>query len=213
MIASERGIRMRLVTAARRLAGSGANTGTAGNLSARVPQGYIITPSAMPYESLHPEDLVFMGFDWTHGGGQRPPSSEWRIHRDIYQAHSAAQAVVHTHSPHATALACLGRGIPAFHYEVALAGGEDIPCADYATFGTPALAENVLAALATRRACLVAHHGVVAFEDSLERAVTLAEKVESLAHMYLLASRAGEPQRLDADEMRRVAEAFAKQRQ
>lgn len=205
MIASERGIRMRLVAAARRLGASGANTGTAGNLSARTEHGYIITPTSTPYESLHPEDLVFMGWDWTHGGGQRVPSSEWRLHRDLYVKRPEVHAVVHTHSPHATALACLARPIPAFHYEVALAGGEDIRCAPYATFGTQALSDAALAALEGRRACLLQQHGALAIGATLEDATALAEKVEYLARVFALALQAGEPRLLDGDEMRRVA--------
>lgn len=209
MIQAERGIRMRMVTAARRLAAAGANTGTAGNLSARVPQGYIVTPSAMEYDAMHPEDLVFMGMDWSHGGGQRPPSSEWRLHRDIYAKRPETQAVVHTHSPFATTLACLRRGIPAFHYEVALAGGADIRCGDYATFGTQALSDACLAALEGRKACLLANHGVVAVGESFEAAFSLAEKVESLARLYWQALQVGEPVLLDEVEMARVVQKYA----
>jgi L-fuculose-phosphate aldolase len=209
MIAAERGIRMRLVAAARRLAASGANAGTSGNFSARTELGYLVTPSAVPYETMHPEDLVFMGLDWTHGGGQRPPSSEWRLHRDIYARRPEAMAVVHSHAPFATTLACLRRPIPAFHYEVALAGGADIRCATYETFGTQALSEATLAALDGRRACLLANHGIVAVGESVERALELAERVESLARMYWQALQVGEPVLLDEVEMARVAQKFA----
>ena len=209
MIPAERGIRMRLVAAARRLSASGANPGTSGNLSARIEQGYIITPSALPYDSLHPEDLVFMGYDWTHGGGQRPPSSEWRLHRDLYMKRPEVAAVVHAHSPCATTLACLRRGIPAFHYEVALAGGADIRCGDYATFGTQALSDAALRALEGRRACLLANHGIVSTGASLEQALELAEKVEALARMYWQALQVGEPVLLEEVEMARVAEKYA----
>ena len=209
MIAAERGIRMRLMTSARRLAAAGMNTGTAGNLSARMPQGYLITPSAVAYETMSPEDLVFMGDDWTHSGGQRPASSEWRIHRDIYRARPDIHAVVHAHSSFATTLACLKRAIPAFHYEVALAGGTDIPCADYATFGTQRLSDAAIAALQGRRACLLANHGSIAIGPGLEEAVGLAEKVEALARMYWQALQVGEPVLLDEVEMARVAERFS----
>ena len=209
MIPAERGIRMRLVAAARRLAATGANAGTAGNLSARIEHGYIVTPSAMPYDTLHPEDLVFMGYDWTHGGGQRTPSSEWRLHRDIYSRQSDVSAVVHTHSPYATTLASLRRGIPAFHYEVALAGGPDIRCATYATFGTQELSDATLRALEGRRACLLANHGVVATGATVESALELAEKVEALARMYWQALQVGEPVLLDEVEMSRVARKYA----
>jgi L-fuculose-phosphate aldolase len=209
LIPAERGIRMRLVAAARRLACTGANAGTSGNLSARIDQGYIVTPSAMAYDLMHPEDLVFMGYDWTHGGGQRPPSSEWRLHRDLYAARPEVGAVVHAHSPFATTLACLRRGIPAFHYEVALAGGADIRCGSYATFGTQELSNAVLEALQGRTACLLANHGVVAVGDTVEGALELAEKVEALARMYWQALQVGEPVLLDEVEMARVAQKYA----
>lgn len=209
MIAAERGVRMRLIVAARRLAAAGANAGTAGNLSARVDQGYIVTPSAMAYDSMHPEDLVFMGHDWTHGGGQRPPSSEWRLHRDVYARRPEVGAVVHAHSPYATTLACLRRGIPAFHYEVALAGGSDIRCGTYATFGTQELSNATLAALEERRACLLANHGLVAVGGTVDEALELAEKVEALARLYWQALQVGEPVLLDEVEMARVARKYA----
>jgi L-fuculose-phosphate aldolase len=174
-----------------------------------VEQGYIVTPSAMPYESMHPEDLVFMGHDWTHGGGQRPPSSEWRLHRDVYARRPEAGAVVHAHSPYATTLACLRRGIPSFHYEVALAGGPDIRCATYATFGTQELSNATLAALAGRRACLLANHGLVAVGATVDEALELAEKVEALARLYWQALQVGEPVLLDEVEMTRVAQKYA----
>jgi L-fuculose-phosphate aldolase len=209
MIAAERGIRMRLAVAARRLAASGMNNGTTGNLSARMPLGYLISPSAVAYDTISPEDFVFMGDDWTHSGGQRPASSEWRLHRDLYRARAEVGAVVHAHSPFATTLACLRRGIPAFHYEVALAGGADIRCGEYATFGTQQLSDATLAAIEGRRACLLGNHGSVAVGASLEEAVALAEKVEALARLYWQALQAGEPVLLDEVEMARVAQRFA----
>ena len=209
MIAAERGIRMQIMMAARRLAAGGMNTGTAGNLSARQPNGYLITPSAVPYETMGPEDLVFMGDDWTHSGGQRPASSEWRLHRDFYRQRPEVHAVVHTHSPFATTLATLRRRIPAFHYEVAMAGGHDIRCADYQTFGTSQLSEATMAAMEGRTACLLANHGLVAVGGSLEEAVSLAEKVEALARMYWQALQLGEPVLLDEVEMARVVDKFA----
>lgn len=209
MIERERGVRMRLVTVGRRLVAEGLSPATSGNVSVRVEGGYIITPSGVPYASLHPDDLVFMGYDWTHGGGQRPPSSEWRMHRDIYVSRPEAGAVVHLHSPFATTLACLRRAIPAFHYEVAFAGGDDIRCADYATFGTQELSNAALAALRDRRACLLANHGAIAFGPTLEQAALLGERVEFLARAYWQALQAGEPVLLDPVEMARVVEKFA----
>jgi L-fuculose-phosphate aldolase len=194
--------------AARRLASEGANVGASGNLSARVARGYIVTPSGVPNETLSPDDLVFMGEDWTHGGGQREPSTEWRLHRDIYRTRPEANAVVHAHSPFATTLACLRRPIPSFHYEVAFAGGADIRCSEYATFGTQELSDHAMASLQGRKACLLANHGSVAIGESIEAALALAEKVEALARLYWQALQVGEPALLDVAEMARVAEKF-----
>ena len=200
---------MALITAARRLLAMGLSPATSGNLSARAKNGYIITPSGAAYDSVSPEDLVFMGDDWTHSGGQRPASSEWRLHRDVYRRYPEAEAVIHVHSPAATTLAVLRKPIPAFHYEVAFAGGNDIRCADYATFGTQELSDSALAALEGRRACLLANHGLLVFDRSVERALRLAERVEHLALLYWQALQIGEPVLLPDDEMARVVEKFA----
>jgi L-fuculose-phosphate aldolase len=208
-VSDERGLRYRLVVAARRLGAAGMNPGRSGNLSARVPGGFVITPSGAPYETLNPDDLVFLDPEGEHGGGQRRPSTEWRLHGTLYERDKATGAVVHTHSPYATTLACLGRGIPAFHYEVAFAGGHDIRCAPYATFGTPALSDRAAEALIDRKACLLANHGAVAIGPTLEAAVELAEKVESLARLYWQALQVGEPKILDGAEMDRVLARFA----
>jgi L-fuculose-phosphate aldolase len=208
VIPSERGIRMQLVAAGRRLVTLGLSPATSGNLSARAKNGYVITPSGAAFDTLPPEDLVYMGDDWTHSGGQRPASSEWRLHRDIYARHPEAGAVIHMHSPAATTLACLRRSIPPFHYEVAFAGGSDIKCADYATFGTQELSDAVLAALRDRRACLMANHGAVVFGADVDDAMRLSERVENLARLYWQALQVGEPALLDEAEMARVLERF-----
>lgn len=195
-----------LLTAARSLHRTG-NVGTSGNLSVRQNPGMLITPTGVPYDQLTVGDLVTVGPDGTARGALEP-SSEWRFHQAIYAARPEAGAVVHCHAPHATALACLGRGIPAFHYEVAFAGGKDIRCAPYATFGTEALSEHVVSALEGRRACLLAHHGFVCFHDDISRALQLAERVEQLAHIYGLCLAMGEPGSLPDDEMARVLEKF-----
>jgi len=200
-------LRGRLVEAARRMNASGINQGKSGNLSVRCEAGFLVTPSGLPYERLTPTDLVRMHADGTHEGA-RAPSSEWRFHRDIYARRPEANAIVHCHSSYATTLACLRRGIPAFHYEVAFAGGADIRCAEYATFGTQALSDLALAALEGRRACLLANHGTIAFGPTIEAAFSLAEKVEALARMYWQALQLGEPVILDAAEMARVIERF-----
>jgi len=204
---NDRALRVALVAAARRLASLGLNTGKSGNLSARADGGFIVTPTGRSYDSLGTDDMVYVdGHDEWHG--THAPSSEWRLHRDIYARFEEANAVVHTHSPFATTLACLRRAIPPFHYEIAFAGGEDIRCAEYATFGTQQLSDHAIAALQGRRACLLANHGAVAFGVSLDDAAALTEKVEALARMYWQALQVAEPVHLDADEMARVLEKF-----
>jgi L-fuculose-phosphate aldolase len=183
------------------------NPGKSGNVSVRSGDGFVVTPSGKSYESLGMDDLVVVGANGEASGAQRP-SSEWRLHRDIYARYPDAGAVAHTHSPYATTLACLRRGIPSFHYEVAFAGGKDIRCAGYATFGTQELSDLAVASLEGRRACLLANHGVVAHGEDLEGAVGLAEKVEALARLYWQALQVGEPILLDEVEMARVVEKF-----
>ena len=158
---------------------------------------------------MSPDDMVAVDAQGHAQGAPGKPSSEWRIHRDIYRHDPDAGAVVHTHSPYATTLACLRRPIPAFHYEVAFAGGDDIRCSGYATFGTQELSDLALAALEGRRACLLANHGALACGASLDEALGLAEKVEALAQIYWQALQIGEPALLDAAEMARVVEKFS----
>jgi L-fuculose-phosphate aldolase len=200
-------MRLRLVNAARRMSVLGLNQGKSGNLSARAGEGFFITPSGRSYESMSANDLAFID---AHGESHGPhaPSSEWRLHHDIYARHPRAAAIVHTHSPFATTLACLRRDIPAFHYEVAFAGGNDIRCAPYATFGTQELSDFACSALDGRRACLLANHGVVAHGADLEQALGLAEKVEALARLYCQALPLGEPALLDPVEMERIVDKF-----
>ena len=207
MTAGETGLRVRIIDAARRMNASGMNQGRSGNVSARVEGGFLVTPTGVPYEELNPADLVFMRRDGERVGTYTP-SSEWRIHRDIYESRLDAGAIVHTHSPFATSIACLRRAIPAFHYEVAFAGGKDIRCAQYATFGTQELSDHALAALEDRQACLLANHGVVAVGRDIDGAFGMAAKVEALARLYWQALQAGEPVLLDDAEMARVLEKF-----
>jgi L-fuculose-phosphate aldolase len=185
----------------------GINQGTSGNISVRTDTGFLITPSAVAYDAMLPEHIVTMSMDGQADGDVRP-SSEWRLHRDIYRHFAQANAVIHTHSVFCTALACLRRPIPAFHYMVAVAGGTDIRCTEYATFGTQALADNIITALSERRACLIANHGMLCFEDDLDRTLSLANDVETLAKQYWHACQLGEPNLLSADEMQEVLEAF-----
>lgn len=181
-----------------------------GNVSARTEAGFLITPSGLPYAQTTPADLIELSLDGAVLSGARKPSSEWPFHAAIYRARPEAQAIVHTHSPRATALSCTRRGIPAFHYMIALCGGADIRCADYATFGTPELAENAVRALAGRKAVLLANHGVIALGASLAGAHQIVAEVENLAGQYLDILAAGlEPVILDEAEMARVSAKFA----
>ena len=199
-----------IVQAARALDALGFMPGKSGNLSCRTPGGFLVTPSGLPYAEMEPGDLVEVAEDGAVLDGDRRPSSEWRLHAAVYAARPEAAAVVHTHSPMATALSCAREGIPPFHYMVALAGGNDVRCAPYATFGTRALAENCVSALAGRRAALLANHGVVAFGATLAAARALAEEVENLARQYLALRAAGlAPVLLTAAEMDEVAAGFA----
>ncbi|HEV7260595.1 MAG TPA: class II aldolase/adducin family protein [Bosea sp. (in: a-proteobacteria)] len=181
-----------------------------GNVSARTEAGFLITPSGLPYAQTTPEDLIELSLGGTVVSGSRKPSSEWPFHAAIYRARPEAQAIVHTHSPRATALSSTRRGIPAFHYMIALCGGADVRCADYATFGTPELAENAVRALEGRKAVLLANHGVIALGGSLAGAHQIVAEVENLAGQYLDILASGlEPVILDEEEMARVAAKFA----
>ena len=181
-----------------------------GNISIRTKEdekdGYLITPSGKKYETLKPEDIVFMSLNEyaENEVSSNKPSSEWRFHRDIYLNKKEAQAIVHAHSPHATAVSSHGKTIPPFHYMIALAGGEDIKCAEYATFGTEELSNNVIKALENRSACLMSNHGQVAFGKNLEDAFELAQEIENICHQYIIALRLGEPKILSFEEMKKV---------
>jgi L-fuculose-phosphate aldolase len=205
-------LRAAVIATARQMNAAGINVNKSGNVSARclrgAHEGLVLTPTALPYDTLAVDDLVFVRLADGHCTGQRAASTEWRFHRDLYVARPEFAAIVHTHSTAATALACHGRGIPAFHYMVASAGGADIRCAPYATFGTQALSDHAVAALADRKACLLAHHGVIACEGTLARALALAIEVEHLAQMYLAARTLGEPPQLSAAEMALVLSRF-----
>jgi L-fuculose-phosphate aldolase len=186
----------------------GINQGSAGNVSLRFESGFLITPSGLAYERLQPSDIVLVAMDGTTRDPLKP-SSEWRMHRDIYDRRPEAGAVLHAHSTFATALSCLRIDIPAFHYMIAVAGGADIRCADYALFGTQELSDNMLAALDGRRACLLGTHGMICFHRNLEKALALGIEVETLARQYWYARQAGEPVILTAAQMEEVIARFA----
>lgn len=203
----EASLRRDLIAQCLAMNASGINQGTAGNLSARVDGGMLVTPSGVPYETLAPEDLVTVRADGTYEH-RLEPSSEWRFHRDIYAARPDVHAIVHAHPPHCTALAIQHREIPAVHYMVAISGGPTVRVARYATYGTQALSDAALEALQGRHCCLLAHHGMIATGPNLARAMWVAVELEALARQYLLALQLGPPPILPDDEIARVVEKF-----
>jgi len=201
-------LREQLIETAIAMNASGINRGTSGNLSVRSDGGFLITPSGLNYTEMAPVDIVQMNLEGEWAGSHKP-SSEWRIHRDIYRAREDARTVLHAHPVNCATLACLGKPIPAFHYMVAVAGGKDIRCAAYATFGTQRLSEHVLTALTGRKACLMANHGLVCLEHDLRRALALAVEIEQLAKAYYQCLTVGEPVILDDAEMEIVLKKFS----
>jgi L-fuculose-phosphate aldolase len=204
---TETAARREVIETAREMSRRGLSPGRSGNVSQRWRDGMLITPSGMAYDALTPADVVFVD---AHGSakGKRKPSSEWLFHLACHAARPDMHAVVHTHSMHAVVLSCTGKPIPAFHYMVAVAGGPDIPCVPYATFGTEALALNVAAGIAERNACLMAHHGMVALGTTLPAALDLAAEVETLAEQYCKVLTLGRPALLSSGEMADVLERF-----
>ena len=174
-----------------------------GNISIRYKNGFLITPSGQKYSSLKVKDIVFVNLKGEFNNKQKP-SSEWRFHQDIYISKTNAKAIVHSHSTNATALSTHNKKIPSFHYMVALAGGSDIKCAKYATYGTRELSKNILKALKNRFACLIANHGQITFGSSLAEAFELAEEVDNLAKQYNKALILGRPKLLSLNEMKKV---------
>jgi L-fuculose-phosphate aldolase len=201
-------LRESVVGGCRELARRGLTYGKSGNISVRRNErSFFVSPTGMAYESLAPDDIPLV--DWEgRWFGRRRPSSEWRFHRDILKARGEIAAIVHTHSPKAASLACTGRGIPAFHYMVAVAGGADIRCAPYHTFGSQELSDGAVEALQGRLACLLANHGVIALGRDLEGALDLAGEVEDLAAKYCAALMLGDVRILDDFEMARVIDKF-----
>lgn len=200
--------RVALIDTCRRMNAVGLNQGTSGNASVRVDGGLLITPSGLDYEKIFPADIVKIDLEGKVLRGHRPPSSEWHFHCRVMAAKPKAGALLHTHSIHATTLACLSRGIPPFHYMVAVAGGRDIRCAPYATFGTEKLADAVLDALDGRLACLMENHGMIVLGRDIEDAFKRAVEIETLANQYLKALAVGMPKLLTVGEMDVVLEKF-----
>lgn len=200
--------RQEIIDACLRMNALGINQGTSGNISVREGEGMLVTPTSMPYESMRPEDIVFVNL-LGESKGTRQPSSEWRFHLDILQARPDVMAVVHAHPPYCTSLSILEQRIPPIHYMVAVAGGSDIRCAPYATFGTDALSKNAVEALTDRKACLLAHHGMIATGTSLDKAMWLAVEVETLARQYLTCLQVAEPPLLSEEEIQNVISRMA----
>lgn len=196
-----------LIDAAKQINSSGLNTGTNGNLSVRCGDGFLITPSGRRYEDLEVEQIPHVAYDGDWKGPCKP-SSEWRFHRDIYTHRPEVKAIVHSHSSWCTTLACMGKSIPAFHYMIAVAGGADIRCADYATFGTQQLSDAALLALEDRKACLLGNHGMICVDSNLQQVLALAQEVEDLAKIYAQCLQLGEPNLLGSEEMARVLALF-----
>lgn len=202
-------VRQAIIAASLAMNARGLSHGCSGNISARWGDGFLITPSGVPYAHLAPADIALVTPDgaWV---GPLKPSSEWRMHRDLYAARPDFSAVVHTHSVHATTLACLNEPLPAVHYMIAAAGVAEIPCAAYATFGSQALSDNLLAALGAGRACLLAHHGLIAGGATISAALDLAAEIEFVAQIWCQARMLGRPAPLGDAEMVRVLDAFTR---
>ena len=175
-----------------------------GNISVSYKDGFLITPSGKKYSSLKNKDIVFVSLKGKFDKKKGIPSSEWKFHKDIYNNKKDAKAIVHAHSTNATAVSTHKRGIPPFHYMVAMAGGHDIKCAKYATYGTRELSKNILKALKGRKACLIANHGQIAFEENLSKAFELAEEVENISLQYITSLKLGKPKILSLKEMKKV---------
>ena len=201
--AKEQVKRQSIIDACRQMNHLGINQGTSGNISLRHGEGMLITPTSVPYDAMQPDQIVFMKLDGAPAAGQRP-SSEWRFHRDILKARPEVNAVVHAHPPFSTILAIMGMEIPPVHYMIACAGGDTIPCAPYATFGTEELSRHAVAALEDRSACLLAHHGMIAIGTSLAKAMWLAVEVETLARQYHASLQIGKPPLLSREEIEKV---------
>lgn len=201
-------LRQALLATARAMVTARLNVGTAGNASARTADGMLITPSGLAPDSCRPEDMVRVAPDGT-SVGSLAPSSEWRFHAELYVRRPEAGAVIHAHAPFATALACQRIEIPPFHYMIARFGGDTVRCAEYATFGTQALSDSVMAALEERSACLIANHGMVVFGRDLEHGLALAVEFEALCEQYWRTLQLGPPVLLGATQMAEAVERFS----
>jgi L-fuculose-phosphate aldolase len=199
-------LRHEIVEVSNAMAARGLNRGTSGNVSARLPDGLLVTPSGVTPDRLTADAIVRLDAQGRAPVGALKPSSEWRMHAGLYTRRPDMNAVVHCHSRHATILACARRPIPAFHYMVAVGGRSLIPLAPYRTFGTADLAEAVADALDGGFACLMANHGQIVGAATLAKALAIAEEVEEQAAVYWGTLAIGGPNILDDAQM---AEVFA----
>jgi len=197
-------IRLEVIKYAKLLNSKNLSALRSGNISARFKNGFLITPSGKKYSTLKNKDIVFVSLKGEFDKKKGIPSSEWRFHQDIYLNKKDAKAIVHAHSNFATAISAHGKSIPAFHYMVAMAGGNNIKCAKYATYGTRELSTNILKALKNRLACLISNHGQIAFSENLSEAFELVEEVENLSNQYITALKIGKPKILSSKEMNKV---------
>jgi L-fuculose-phosphate aldolase len=200
-------LRQRIIEVCHQMERWGLNRGTSGNVSCREGDYFLITPSGVPVPQLSPEGIVAMDFTGKIIG-EGKPSSEWHFHLDLLKNRPELNAIVHTHSPHATALACLREDLPAFHYMIAIAGGDSVRCAPYALFGTETLSSHAVSAMKDRKACLLANHGLIAAGRDLDEAMAVATEIESLCQQYLLARQTGQPVLLSSEEMLAVIARF-----
>ena len=208
-------LKRELIKYAKKLNSSNLSPLRSGNISVRYNSdnkfGFLITPSGVKYNNLKESQIVFLEIDESLNDRKiqkekQNPSSEWRFHQDIYLNKPDAFAIVHAHSPHATAVSAHGKDIPAFHYMIALAGGNDIKCAKYATFGTKELSQNIIKALDDRKGCLMSNHGQVAFGKNLDQAFELAQEIENICHQYINTIKLGNPKILSFEEMNKILE-------
>jgi L-fuculose-phosphate aldolase len=192
---SEKALRASIIEKARWMNASGLNQGTSGNISVRHRARMLITPTAIPYDTMTPDMIAAFPIEGDYGSweGTRQPSTEWRFHLDILRARPAVGGIVHTHSTFATVLAIARKPIPACHYMIAAFGGTDVRVADYATYGTKQLADNALKALEGRTACLLANHGMIATGTDLDDAMWRAVELETIARQYFHALQIGGP--------------------
>ncbi len=209
----DRELAQQIINAGRRLVISGMNRGSSGNISMRSETrfnnqaGFLITPSGIDPDKMTDDSICLLNMTGENAG-EGKPSSEWRMHRDIYVARPDIHAIVHAHSPFATTLACMQLEVPPFNYMIAVTGGNTIPCAPYALFGTQELSDKALETLENRYACLLAHHGMLALGYNLDHAMAIAVEVESLSEQYWRILQTGRLKLLSEKQMDAVHEKF-----